>query len=504
MKRLHASLQKERGWLICLLLFGLIFVRFCYYGFQYFPQLDDYIQLHNYSTYYSFQQVVLDMDLLTARPLAALGDYFVWGGFWGALMLAVAILSALYAASAVLFRAVWRQYFGTGYVFLVVYALLPLGIEGTYWISASNRVVPALFFTALSMWLFQRWCRDGKWWRGVLWLLTQLVSFGFYEQGLVLSVTGTFLVALLEFKEQRRRALLSLLTFANAAVYFLVTKSFDTGYNLMMNRMKLTLPWQEGWDQVFGSAGRQVGAAFVAGGWKTAVRGFFRGVETLLSDFNFLWLLAVAALCLLLFFAARQYGGETGRAPTGMVVGFLMALAPVTIFFVLANPSFALRNTVFSFCGVALVADGLWGLLARKVRLGRSVTALLCTTFALLCAVAAVSEVHDYRLTYEEDQRAAAAVSAALNGGEGVVPGTKVAVLNLEANYLAEQNYYNHEHIHGATESTWAFTGLLSCVSGNYSFPYTTPVPQGQEADLSQFDVVLVYDRQSGTATLKE
>ena len=35
-----------------LIIFGLIFIRFCCYGLTYFPQLDDYIQLHNYTAYH--------------------------------------------------------------------------------------------------------------------------------------------------------------------------------------------------------------------------------------------------------------------------------------------------------------------------------------------------------------------------------------------------------------------------------------------------------------------
>lgn len=496
--------QKERSWLIFLLIFGLIFLRFCYFGLTYFPQLDDYIQLHNYSTYFSFQQVVLDMDLLTARPLAALGDYFVWGSFWGAMLGGVALLSAMYAASAVLFRAVWRKYFGTGYLFLVLYTLLPLGMEGSYWVSASNRVIPSLLLTALSMWLFQRWCVDRKWPMVALWFVTQLLSFGFYEQGLVLSVTGTFLVALLEFRVELKRALFSLLTFVNVGLYFLITKSFDTGYNLMIGRMKLTLPWHAGWDEVFMSAGKQVGASFVKGGWNTLFTGLRRGLETIFSDFNFLWVLLLLALCALLFLAARKYTGEGTRTPAGLVVGFLFALAPVTIFFILANPAFGLRNTVFSFCGVALMADSLWGLLTRKLSRSGILTGGVCAALALVFCVAAVSELADYRQTYRDDQRAATAVSAALNNGVDVPLGTKVAVVGLQGSYLAEQNFAYREHIHGATESDWAFTGLLACVSGNPGFPYTTPIPNAEGVDLSRYGIVLYYDHQTGTATLKE
>ena len=62
-------------------LFGLIFLRCCYYGLVYFPQLDDYIQLHNYPVYHGAKLVILEQGLLASRPLAAVGDYFFWSGF---------------------------------------------------------------------------------------------------------------------------------------------------------------------------------------------------------------------------------------------------------------------------------------------------------------------------------------------------------------------------------------------------------------------------------------
>ena len=190
--------------LLFLLIFALVFLRFCYYGLEYFPQLDDYIQMYNQPVFYSFTRIVLDMGLLASRPLASVMDYAFWSHFWPCMIAAVALISALYAASACLFRRVWGEYFGTGYVFLAVYALLPLGMEGTYWISASNRVVPSLFFIALAMRLFQRWCTGGKRRFLILYFVTQLVSFCFYEQGLVLSITGVLLVGILEFFRQRR------------------------------------------------------------------------------------------------------------------------------------------------------------------------------------------------------------------------------------------------------------------------------------------------------------
>lgn len=496
-------LQKERPWLVFALIFALVLLRFCYYGFTYYPQLDDYIQLHNQSAYYSAKAVILDMGLLSSRPLASVMDYFFWSHFWSFLMAAVALISAMYAASACLFRRVWGEYFGTGYLFLVVYALLPLGMEGTYWISASNRVVPSLFFVALAMYLFQKWCRTGK----VLWLplyfVAQLISFCFYEQGLVLSVTGVLLVGIIEFfRGNRSRSLFSLLTFVNAGVYFAFTGYFSTSTGQLGSRLRLTLPWQEGWDKVFLSAAGQTGESFLIGGYKTLVDGFRRGLACIAEDFSILWVLVLVLLCAALFLFARRFTAErpAGEAALprrwALLVGFLMALAPVTLFFVLSSPSVALRNTVFSFCGIALFLDAAWSMLLTRCPARGLITGAVCAVCAAVFSVAAVSELHDYRATTQADQRAARAITAAVERDEGAI-----AVLNLEPNYLSEQNFLYHEHIHGATESAWALAGLLSWAADTPAFPAATPVPMGGRytGSLTEFGALLWYDHKTGT-----
>lgn len=496
-------LQKERPWLVFALIFALVLLRFCYYGFTYYPQLDDYIQLHNQSAYYSAKAVILDMGLLSSRPLASVMDYFFWSHFWSFLMAAVALISAMYAASACLFRRVWGEYFGTGYLFLVVYALLPLGMEGTYWISASNRVVPSLFFVALAMYLFQKWCRTGK----ALWLplyfVAQLISFCFYEQGLVLSVTGVLLAGIIEFfRGNRSRSLFSLLTFVNAGVYFAFTGHFSTSTGQLGSRLRLTLPWQEGWDKVFLSAAGQTGESFLIGGYKTLVDGFRRGLACIAEDFSLLWVLVLVLLCAALFLFARRFTAErpAGEAALprrwALLVGFLMALAPVTLFFVLSSPSVALRNTVFSFCGIALFLDAAWSMLLTRCPARGLITGAVCAVCAAVFSVAAVSELHDYRATTQADQRAARAITAAVEGDEGAI-----AVLNLEPNYLSEQNFLYHEHIHGATESAWALAGLLSWAADTPAFPAATPVPMGGRytGSLTEFGALLWYDHKTGT-----
>ena len=489
-----------------LIIFGLIFVRFCCYGLTYFPQLDDYIQLHNYTAYHPDVWAFMQrLGMLAARPAAGVLDILFWGRLWPVLIGGCALIAGLYAASAVLFRQVWGRYFPVGWLFLVLYALLPLGLEGTYWLSAANRVVPSLLLVSLAMRLFQCWCGTGRRRFLAAYFLVQLASMSFYEQGLVLSVTGVLLVALLELRDNRRRPLWALLTFVNAGIYFAFTSAFADSA-LYAGRTTVVLPWQAGWrDWIFLPALRQVWTAFVKGGVYTAGKGFLRGARLIFTEGHWLWLLLVLALCggLLLLVRRERPDRARGREVLlALVVGFLMALAPVTIFFVLDNPWFSLRGTVASFCGLALMADALAGWLLGRLKNGAAVSAGLCGVLSLVFCVAAVSELHDYRATYEIDQAVMAAILAGTDNGAALPGEGENLILGVEPSYLAEQNFAWHEHIHGVTESRWALTGGLQCVSGRGDFPYVRPLSAAvgaQAFGAEEYAALYLYDPDSST-----
>ena len=139
---------------------------------SYWPQLDDYIQMHNYLlSFSSFSALQKTVGVLDTRPLAGLADYFVWGRMFSFLLLGVAVVSLLYAAAAVLMWAVLGRFFRVGTLFPVVVVLLPLGVEGTYWMSAATRVAVGMFWAALAAWLFFKWLDTSK-----LWALTSFFA----------------------------------------------------------------------------------------------------------------------------------------------------------------------------------------------------------------------------------------------------------------------------------------------------------------------------------------
>ena len=249
-------LEGQREWAALFLLFGLLFIRCCCYGLRYFPQLDDYIQLHNYTAYHpDIWPFMQRLGLLAARPAAGVLDICFWGRLWPALILGVALIAGLYAASAVLFRRVWRKYFPVG------------------------------------------------------WLLGRL---------------------------ERRR----------------------------------------------------------------------------------------------------------------------------------------------------------------------TVAAALCGVLSLAFCVAALSEIHDYKATWEDDQAVMSAILAGTDNGAALPGEGENLILGVEPSYLAEQNFAWHEHIHGVTESRWALTGGLQCVSGREDFPYVTPLPASAGAEIlggMEYGSLWLYDPDSRT-----
>ena len=462
-----------------LLLFLLLMARNCACGLEYFPQLDDYIQYHNYPTAGSFQVLQQSTGLLASRPLAGLADYFFWGPMFGHMILGVALISLLYTGTALLLWKLLKRYFRLSLLFPVIVLLLPLGVEGTYWMSASTRVVVGMFFAALAAWAFLEWLDRGGLGRLALYLILQLLPFGFYEQAGILSITLTVGAAILEWGLNRKelpRCAPSLWGCGAMALYLLFTRMMSSG-GVYSSRAEVILPvGRYYWTVFFPDIMGQFRDVFIKGGFLTLAKGFVRGLG--LIPAGLLWcVLAAAVLCVLLGLWARcEEDGGKKRTGLALLSGFLLAAGPVSLFLVLGNPWFSLRGAVASFPGIALMADAaaLW--LWDKLPLRREGLSVLAAAAAFVFCVAGASEIVDYRYTTEHDRRAAFLVKTALEADGLDQSFGRVGILNLEPSYLPNQNFYYHEHIHGCTESAWAFAGLLAAEGGG-DLPSVTPLP---------------------------
>lgn len=457
-------------------IYPIMSLRFLYYGFIYFRQLDDYIQYFNYEHFGGTRLALIRrLGLLAARPLAGLADLFIWSKTYANMIIAVLILTAMHAAAAVLLFLMFRRHLGVSSLFLAVFCLIPTGFEGTYWVSASSRILCGLFFAVVAAWFLQRFSDSGRWHHILLFAVLQLVSFGFYEQALFLSFALTLVITLLNAKDLGRKALWSFLWFPNVCTYMGFTSLFKDS-SLYAQRIQPALPNTRHYFRVFlPEVLQQLKSAFLGGGFFITWRGFFRGWAIILLDRAWLYLLLV--LCAAGAFFLYSHGKEPPagrRGPTSLALGVVLAAAPVLPFFFLGNPWFSIRNTVMSFAGIALIVDALVAILSGFVgRRGAVLRSIVTSAAVIVFLTASVAELHDYRATTENDVAIVQRLRSAI--GDSAVD-KRIAVLNLNPSYLSEQSYFYHEHIHGVTESEWALTGALQAIGKSPSVPSVTPI----------------------------
>ncbi len=460
--------------------FLLSMLRFSGFGLTYFHQLDDYIQYHNYPTA-NFLTLALQEGLLISRPLANIADYFVWGPMFSYMMLAVAILTGIYTATMLILRKLLQRYFEVSPFFLVIVCLLPLGIEGLYWVSASTRIVLGLFFAVLAAWYFVCWIDKGKICHLFLYGILQILPFGFYEQCAVLSMTFVLGIGLLEWKQHHKRFFAAFWSIGCMIGYLLFVRCLSI-FNPYATRMELIFPVScSYYTKIFlPDILNQISKVFFEGCFLISGKGFLRGLSMMTQPTKLLWLLLVLVCCtglfwLLLHTPARKENTNKVRGIFfSFVSGFLLALAPITIFFVLANPYFPLRNAVTSFAGIALMIDAFLQLLFRKdLKKHRLVLSILSVCTVILFSIASLTEIYDYRETNRYDHQIANIVLTALDR-DNIPSNIRVGILNIEPTYIPNQSFRHAEHIVGCTSSDWAFTGLLSSIKPNQ--PSVTPL----------------------------
>ena len=104
-------------------LYSLVLIRYLYYGFTYFYQLDDYIQYFDLSFFSdNLWQTMITLGSFQ-RPAAGFSDLYIWSFFFPVMILAVALIAALYTATALLLRSVFCRFFRVGWLFPVLFAL---------------------------------------------------------------------------------------------------------------------------------------------------------------------------------------------------------------------------------------------------------------------------------------------------------------------------------------------------------------------------------------------
>ena len=434
----NAEHRREIFWFATIV--ALSFLRFSYLGFGYTPYLDDHIQYIFYPSLENGWENILagGSRILATRPLAGIFDYILWSRFSQNLGVAVAIISILHGLSAIFFYKAFHH-IGIEFspLFFVFYLFLPSNSEGTYWLSASTRIVVSLFLISVSL-LFA--IKE----KTVLFTVFNFLSIWFYEQTAILSLfcSVMFFIVL----KQYPKIIIPSLSFVLLVFFYLSFGS--TGDNA--HRFSMVH-----FSQLLYHSGKTVSdiiTAFIPVTFQIITNGFIRSVNTIFKDFSYLWFAAIGILSVCSVILAKEHQNKSQK--TKIVFGIILAVSPTLPFFVTGN-EFALRNLVPCLLGVAMVLDGLMPLLLR------SFTPIFASVCLIVFSVATASETIDYEKTARHDVFLSQKIS------ESITPETKHISVKITTPAYLPQNAVFGDHIKSMVGSDWGVMGIVRTVSDN-------------------------------------
>jgi len=478
--------RKNSSVMICCLFLFMMLLKSGYYGYRYYPVIDDWIQYGVYPLYENiFRDVIVRIGTCAARPLAGLADPYVWGKFWGNMGVAYFIITVLLIISGWLLYQVFEyNRLPVSLPFLIIFGLLPLGSEATYWISASSRLVVGLFFMSMSLYLLSIYIHKKTGHQKALLALFTVfnaVSLGFYEQIIVLGGFCTLLIiaANWRFIKNKWIAMIPAVNLGLIVLYYMYFGK--TGR--FADRGSMIQPGQNLYEHA------RLVLDQIAVLWGQAhlplySRGFARGVEILWTNHSYLYMsliLVCGFLTGVLVFTDKQ-ASSLKNIFTKVVLGFVLFWVPYAPYFILQETWISHRNAFPSFIGLGLIIEALADLMCRN-NFTQYVKGVCFSMVVVVFLTIHVSELTDYKNISMADEQICSNIVHTVRD-EGFYNGSKKAVVFNAAPFYTEQNYYYHEHIHNVTSSDWALTGGVRAAAQNTEIKYILPVENKKPTDL--------------------
>lgn len=483
--------------------FALLFlIKYGYYGFRYYPILDDWIQYGGYPLAKPiFSTVLIGFRTITTRPLASLSDPYIWGQLWHHMYIAFFIITMMHLASCWFFYAVFKKNdFTIGNVALIIYGIYPFGTEATYWISASSRIIVGMFFLSMALYFLSKYFEvlsqnmeitfepltqseeiTGQSKRVktpvikktgpisastylMLFSVVHLISFGYYEPTIALGFF-TALFVLFNNRKKIKKLWIYGIPFLNLfliGAYYLV---FSHVGNMSQRGQFIQGDYVKRWIEVI----NKVKYLWTEPHMQLLWNGMQRGFRVIVDDRNYLWLflmLLISAVIGYMLYKEPRYDKNFIKIGLGIVLMIL----PYLPFFVLQEGGRDLRIAFFSLLGLGVLLQGIFDLLAVN-NLVRALMSSIVSISVCLMLLVHVSELTDYKLTSEFDRQIGTDIISKLDG-TGVLEGTnQMVILNNKRNY-AENNTDYFTHIANSTSSDWALTGLIRALREDISLPY--------------------------------
>lgn len=447
---------------------ALIFKMFSL-GANYYPVLDDYIQYGGYPLYEKLSHVYLHIGTIATRPFASILDPLLWGKFYPDMWIVLFIVAILLFFGAKFIARTFEELniHITPFLYAVL-LLIPLGFEGTYWLSASTRICVGIFFAGLASFFLVRFIDTKKVAYLVAYILATLLSFGFYESVMVLSALLQLFVIISLVKNKKHWALY-LMTPAICGIAMLFYYKLAGGIGALGSRAN-------GFEiSMLGNNIKELFLQFyeiiVGGGIVTTVLGAAVGLTLCtISLEGFLILCAILAISVL----CAYFGGKArfvAKAKYCIPIGLALTFLPLVPNLLTETVWLTYRSVAPLFIGLVLISAGILGFLLKYKRVRTVVIFVMVFVFML----GNVSELDTYKKVSEIDDLLVTEIAQQLD--EDVLAGKKETVVVYSENDVATyQTSYYKDHVKSVFSSDWALTGAVRAKCKNIKIKMITPV----------------------------
>ena len=432
-------------------LLAIMLLRNFYFGWAYFPYLDDYNQ---YGIFFNraqnldsiWENIVVYYDLIAHRPVVDLLDAYIFQRFWPNMQWLLLFFTMVHFAVVYLFYYILKNSgIGFGLIGIFILALFPGLFEAVYWISASSRIVLGMFFVLLSVFFA---LKKNIW----AFAIINIISTGFYEQIIVFNLVFTLAILLLNSTADRKYYIVPVLsTFLIGIHYIFFLNDGRRGNNLIS------------FFGLFGHWIRLTGSIF-----NTLIMVNFRtirfGLMTGFSLINLSFFLVIAYV-LFLYFHKKEHVYEDFGWLLKALFGVILIITPFAPFFIMDSTWLPPRTAFVSFFGIAIVADVLFNLAPILKKL---VPLLIIPMFLVH-----VAELNNFQAISNDDQTVIQNFLA-LN-----IPNENYIII-LNAPIISSSVTYPGNHrLENITSSNWAFQGGVNAATNmNNQFRNIHPVPQ--------------------------
>lgn len=453
-------------------------------GPSYFPVLDDYIQYGGYPLYDSLSHVYFEIGTIATRPFASILDPLLWGSFYPNLWIPSAIITILFFIGAFqLSRGFDRLgIFITPYLYAIL-LLFPLGFEGTYWLSAASRICVGLFFCGIAFNLLIKYIGRRNKKLFLPYLLTTILSFGFYESVMVVSALLQFFVVISLVKNKRKWPKF-LLTPVICGIAMLVYYLLASNIGALGSRASGFVV--SGFFDKLPSFFTQLYEVLVLGSIKTTLFGFVEGIVYLLSDtFGKIFLATLATLsvfCGYLGGKARFNAPAKRCIPLGLCLTFLPLLPNLFA----GEVWITYRSIVPCFIGLTIVSAPIFS----KILIKKNVSSFIIFLMVFIFSVANVNELITYKQVSAQDENLVADIAMRLD--DDVLSGNKNAIVVLDEEVVVPQVSYYKDHVKSVFDSDWALTGAIRAKCENVKIKMVTPVYSLDGIDTSDKQIIYV------------